>query len=242
MRASVLIVDDDPMLLSLLSDTLSSVGYEIRSAPNGEEALERINNGDGDVDIIIADISMPGIDGLELLRRVKSRRPDIPVILMTGVSMQGIRTKALEEGADGFLDKPFRLAAVEKLMSRLLNGDPAHSDRIMIIDDNAEHLESLKDILTEGGYEVLCAENGEEALLMIKRGSVDTVITDFRMPEMNGIELARRIKKMSPSTQVIVYSGYAPNDQEASEIRSAADAFLTKPVSLDQMNEILAHA
>ena len=183
---------------------------------------------------------MPGIDGLELLKRVKKERPDIPVILMTGVTMNGIRTRALQEGADGFLDKPFRLAVIENMMQRLLNGEVSKDIRIMIIDDNAEHLETLKDILTETGYEVLSTDNGKEALLMLKRGGIDTVITDFKMPEMDGIELARKIKEVSPSTQVIVYSGYAPNDQEASDIKAAADGFLTKPISIEQMNAILS--
>jgi len=238
-KATILIVDDDLMLLSLLTDTLHSVGYETLSASEGMSALEFIRQ--EKIDIIIADISMPGMDGIELLQKTKDIRPDLPVILMTGVSMNGIRARALQAGADGFLDKPFRLSAIEDMMFRLTSKRPARTTNILILDDNREHMSSLQEVLMQVGYNVTTTLEVQEAFRLLDSSPIDAVITDFKMPEMNGVDVARHIKQSHPGVQVIIYSGYAPNDEEATAIKSAADFFVTKPVNLQLMNDILMH-
>jgi len=237
-KATILIVDDDLMLLSLLTDTLHSVGYDTRSASEGVSAMEVIR--EEDIDIVIADISMPGMDGIELLQKIKDVHPRLPVILMTGVSMNGIRSRALQAGADGFLDKPFRLSAIEDMMVRLVNKRTSQASNILILDDNNEHMDSLGLILEGIGYSVTKTLDVAEAFRIISSDQIDTVITDLKMPVMSGVDVARRVKEEHPAVQVIIYSGYAPDDAEATAIRSAADHFMTKPVNLELMNTILA--
>ena len=237
-KATVLVVDDDPMLLTLLSDTLNAIGYSSVSVPNAERALEYW--GDSKVDLFIVDINLPGMGGLELLSRIKKDKPKLPVILITGVNMNKIESRAYEQGADGFIAKPFRITLIENMMRRLLKQTDAKSSKVLVIDDNEEYREIFGEQLLEIGYDVTIAKDGNDALGKLHKSPINIVFTDYLMPGMDGIELTRRIKEIAPSTHVIIYSGFMPNKKEASEINTTADAFLSKPVSLDQVSEILA--
>lgn len=237
-KIKVMVVDDDPMLLSLLTDTLDTIGYTSVSVPDAESALTLLKDG-SDVNIIISDINLPGIDGLELVRQVKRFSLEIPVILITGVSMNGIRSRAYREGADGFLDKPFRISVVESMMQRLLKHGSLRGATVLLIDDNPKYRDVVKDLLKELNFDPIVAKNGSEALEIIKQNRIDIVVTDLMMPGMDGLELARKIKDVSPSSHLIIYSGITPDAAQESEIKSAADAFLKKPVSLEKVSEVL---
>ncbi|RME29104.1 MAG: response regulator, partial [Candidatus Zixiibacteriota bacterium] len=80
----VLVVDDDPYLLDLLVETLDTIGYQCTPAKDGLEALDLLNN--GTYDIVVTDIKMPGMDGISLLRKVRRRFHDLPVLFITGVA------------------------------------------------------------------------------------------------------------------------------------------------------------
>jgi YesN/AraC family two-component response regulator len=89
-------------------------------------------------------------------------------------------------------------------------------------------------------FDAVVAKDGIEALELIRRQHIDIVLTDFKMPGMNGLEFTRKAKEIAPSAQIIVYSGITPDAEQESEIRSEADAFLRKPVNLEKVSEVLA--
>ena len=104
--ASVIaIVDDDFRILESLENLLESAGYAVSIFPSGEAFLQ--SQAVTKVSCLVTDIRMPNVDGLELHRRVKQRRPDLPVILMTAHFDEGVERRALEAGAAGFLRKSF---------------------------------------------------------------------------------------------------------------------------------------
>ncbi len=237
-KMTVLVVDDDPMLLSLLTDTLDSLGYDTISEPDAESALECLNQ--NNFDIVVADINLPGIDGLELVRRVKSQCPEIPVILITGVSMKDIKSRAFEAGADGFLDKPFRITVIERLMRQLLLKRTLGGSSVLVIDDDEMSRTALQEQLLQIGYDVSAVSGGKEALAMLQERHFDILMTDLMMPEMDGIELSHRVKEVAPSTHVVIFTGSVPNEEEKSDIHTAADAFLPKPLQLEQVSLTLS--
>lgn len=103
----VLVVDDDPTIVELLSAFLDTKGYSVRTAANGQLALEAVER--EEYDLIISDIEMAGINGFELLRQVRASYPRIGIILMTGFEEAHPLSAALRAGADGYISKPFSL-------------------------------------------------------------------------------------------------------------------------------------
>lgn len=103
----VLVVDDDPTVVDLLSVFLESKGYTVHTSSNGQEALEVIEL--EEFDLIISDIEMAGVNGFELLRQTRENYPRIGIILMTGYDETHPLSAALRAGADGYISKPFSL-------------------------------------------------------------------------------------------------------------------------------------
>lgn len=103
----ILIVDDEKTITTLLTMTLSAVGYATTCAGNGKEGLERL--AEEDIDLIISDICMPEMDGLQLLQMVRQQYPDIGVIIITGNPGHYLPEDIIRAGAIGLVGKPFKL-------------------------------------------------------------------------------------------------------------------------------------
>lgn len=104
-RPRVLLVDDDPAIISTLTSFLELSGFAVATASNGEEALRKVS--ENSLDLIVLDVLMPHLDGRETLRRLRHAGDWTPVILLTQISGTAERIMALEEGADDYLNKPF---------------------------------------------------------------------------------------------------------------------------------------
>ena len=113
-RKKILIVDDDPGIRNSLSAFLSRSGFEVVTAVDGEQGLERLQN--SNPDLIVLDVLMPRLDGRETLRTIRRAGNWIPVILLTQVGEASERAMALEEGADDYINKPFE---AQELVARI---------------------------------------------------------------------------------------------------------------------------
>jgi DNA-binding response OmpR family regulator len=109
--------------------------------------------------------------------------------------------------------------------------------KVLIVEDTLEALKMLKDLLEIEGYQVISAENGEEALDTFKSCSPDVVVTDLRMPKMDGFSLLATIKASEElkSIPVIIFSANATQENEKKCIDMGAFAFLPKPISIDRL-------
>ena len=108
-RYRVLIVDDDISIKNMLKLSLSRYGYKCRAADSGEAAQCIISEDEQPFDIVITDVHMPGMDGIEFLKWVKDMNPTTRVIMITGYPDVKLNSKAMEYGADNFLIKPFTM-------------------------------------------------------------------------------------------------------------------------------------
>jgi len=108
----VLVVDDEASIRELLSKTLALAEYDVDTAPDGATALDRLRAASESYDLLIADLKMPGMDGLTLIRQVKRLRADMPVIIITGFSTEASAIEAVNLGVSGYLTKPFRVPRV----------------------------------------------------------------------------------------------------------------------------------
>jgi DNA-binding NtrC family response regulator len=132
-RAAVLVVDDDESFRSLVTDRLVRTGHRVASAPDGARALELLDG----VDVALIDLLMPGMDGLELLRRIRGKRPDVGVILLTGHGTIDSAVEAMKAGAIDYLQKPCSLAEVEARIAQA-------ADRRRLSRENAQLKEALR--------------------------------------------------------------------------------------------------
>jgi excisionase family DNA binding protein len=114
----VLVVDDEASIRELLSKTLALAEYEVDTAPDGRAAIERLRL--GHYDLLIADLKMPGLDGLSLIREAKRLKADLPVIIITGFSTESSAIEAVNLGVAGYLTKPFRVPQVLAAAARAL--------------------------------------------------------------------------------------------------------------------------
>jgi len=111
---SILVVDDEKNIRATLADILTGEGYEVRTAGTGEQAVKLCSK--QSFDVVLLDVRMPGIDGVEAFRRIRANRHDIRVILMSAYSIDELRREALAAGALGFVRKPLNLENLVELI------------------------------------------------------------------------------------------------------------------------------
>jgi len=139
--ATLLVADDDPAVRQSLERTLTREGYAVVLAPDGQSALERLQT--GGIDLVLSDLKMPGLTGLELLSRGKAAVPDVDFIMLTAFGTVEEAVKAMKDGATDFLTKPFQRAQLIKVVRQAL-------ERRSLIAQNRALQQRLDDLLRQG--------------------------------------------------------------------------------------------
>ncbi len=152
-NCAVLIVDDDPAFRRALRTSLAASGFDVSEARNGEEALIMLRDRAGD--IVLLDINMPGMGGIETCRKVRSLSPRIGILMMTVRDAEEDKVRALEAGADDFVTKPYRLreliARLRAVRRRLHTSDNAPGT---VFRAGALELDSERHVVTKAGAEI----------------------------------------------------------------------------------------
>ena len=117
-----------------------------------------------------------------------------------------------------------------------------HKTNVLVVDDEKTVCNSCRKILTQEGYNVDVALSGEEALSKVKANGFDVVITDWKMPEIDGLELARRIKSENPDIAVILITGYPSLDTSIEAIRSGVSDYVPKPFTPQELSDVVVRA
>lgn len=141
-QANVLLVDDEEQFLNVFSERLKTRGLKIDTATSGEEAVKKSKG--KNLDAIILDLAMPGMDGLETLKKLKSENPDLQVIMLTGHGSLETGIEAMKEGAFDFIEKP---VDISKIMEKI--GEAKHK-KIVLFEKKIE--EHVSDILQKKGW------------------------------------------------------------------------------------------
>ena len=239
----ILVVDDEEMIRDLLGDTLNAIGYKTITAENFDEAVEILQT--SKVDVVLTDIVLPGKSGVELIKYVKGKYSQIPVLAISGKSVP--QHKLFEVGVDGFLAKPFRIGVIEELITKtLIKYDTekikqvSERKKILIVDDEPAIVSTLIESLEALGYQSEGAENGKKALDKLSGSLFDLVITDIRMPEKNGIDLMKEIKVTKPDLPVVMITGYPLAYPPEKAMKEGASGYIAKPFRINQIDKLLA--
>ncbi len=130
MKANVLLVDDEEQFLEVLSERLETRGLQVNSVTSGEDAITQVE--DKNFDAIVVDLAMPGINGIETMKRIKEKRPDLEIIILTGQATVKTGIEAMKLGADDFLEKPVDLNV---LLEKISN---AKHKRMLVLEKKSQ--------------------------------------------------------------------------------------------------------
>ena len=186
------------------------------------------------IDLVLTDVVMPNVSGRELAIQLEALQPGIKILFMSGYTDNVIEHHGvLEEGAN-FIQKPFSPEDLADKVRGVL--DPpawARPARILMVDDEAGVRGFLRKVLEDDGYEVIEAGDGKQALRRARSGHVDLVITDLVMPELEGIETIRALRREVPGVRIIAISGAFGGQYLAMAQKLGAAAVLNKPVNAE---------
>jgi two-component system sensor histidine kinase/response regulator len=257
---NVLLVDDNLMAQTVLSEMLESMTFQVTIAGSGNEALLRLNDPSKDFDFVLLDWRMPGIDGSETARQIYNtfgeKRP--AVILMTAYGREVMEQTIRSEHFDGLLVKPLTPsllfdAIITAFESRTSEETPLTTDTekktiaplhgtILLVEDNKINQQVAKELLEQMGVNVDTAENGEKAVSYVKHHRPDLVLMDIQMPTMDGYEATRHIRKIPAMEDLPIFAMTANalvGDAEKS-LQSGMNGHISKPVNPEELYNILS--
>lgn len=233
-KSSILIVDDNVGMCETLSDIMEDRGYRTVVALDGYEAVERVR--EAAFDVILMDIKMPGMDGVETFREIKNVDPETAVVMMTAYAVEDLIREALREGAYGVLYKPLDMERVMSLIEDISGGR-----LILVVDDDPNICATLKDILEARGYKVGTASNGERAIAIAREHKYDVIFIDTRLLTTDGLETYLAIKEVNPQAVAVVMTGHRQEVSDLVEEALEKDAYtcLYKPFDVEQVIKLV---
>ncbi|RXF67653.1 hybrid sensor histidine kinase/response regulator [Arcticibacter tournemirensis] len=253
----ILIVDDNETHLNILKRQLEAHKLYVFTAASGEEAL-RIFTGTKDLDLVITDLQMPGMDGITTSQRIKEINNLVPVILLSS-----LRNRVESKHPDLFSSIVIKPVSVSKLLVGLEKAFERPIDksvpenanaanvlsvhfatetplRILVAEDNLINQKLIITILKKLGYQPDLAENGLEVIRMNDGNVYDLILMDVRMPEMDGLEATRKIRELSVNQPVIIaMTANAMVEDKEDCLNAGMDDFISKPFKVGDLMEKL---
>jgi CheY-like chemotaxis protein len=209
--ATVLCIDDDRDTLEVRERVLRSAGYEVLTALDGSEGM-RIASSGVPVDVVLLDYMMPNANGDEIAGELKSHFPRLPVIAVSAVQLPPRMLQSIDAYVQKGQDVEVLLITVARVISASAavgaNGGSGRK-KVLCADDEINELEARKMVFESAGFEVFTARNGAQALDVFRAEPLNAVVLDYFMPGMNGLSVAREMKRLRPDIPIIVLSGFA---------------------------------
>ena len=242
--SAILVIEDNALNMKLVRSLLVLGGYQVLEAGDAERGVELVSF--HMPDLILMDIQLPGMDGLEATRILKSQEKTkaIPIVALTSYAMPGDEIKAQEAGCSGYITKPINTRTFLETVKKYLNHQPVapspapqglyrHKNLILVVDDDPMNVKLLSAKLPANQFNTIQAHNGEEALRRAIHENPDLILLDIMMPEMDGYEVSHRLKT-NPATEnipIILVTALDGADDKIRGFESGADEFLNKPVN-----------
>ncbi len=233
---TILVAEDDDAVRSVVQAILERAGYRVQAAESGMAALERFGSL-ARVDLLVSDVRMPGLNGIELYRRLAVRQPGLRVLFMSGLVEDDSVRDTLSDPRFTFLQKPFTTKELlARVGSALSAGGVPASARLLVVDDDPDVLALIPRMLAGAGFECTTASSVDEALAALDRRAFDVVLCDVMMPDRDGFELLRELAVRHAGMAVVAMSGHkVAGPSLAAACGLGAVHALKKPFSRDEL-------
>ena len=243
MKPHILVVDDSLTIRMDLRGALGAAGFEVTLCETkraAEALLDRQS-----FSAVVLDVMLPDGDGVEILKRIRAStdHPEMPVVMLSTEAEVRDRVRGLSMGADEYVGKPYNIAYFIRCLRQLCQrsrNSPAPvaivgCRRILAVDDSPTFLAHLGRMLREDGHDVVLAHSGPEALDMLAAQTIDCVIVDLIMPDVDGIETIRRIRQTPgrESTPTMMLTASENPEDQRNAVAVGADEFVVKAANLD---------
>ena len=250
----VLVVDDNFTNRSILKNQLEIWKLKPAVVSSGAEALKMLKQG-MQFDLMLTDMQMPDLDGCQLAAQVKQLYPNLPIVLLSSVGDE--RNKKYANLFKSILTKPIKHELLCKLIIDELRGTAKpvkpdfpvgrqkltedfaiqHPLTILVAEDNLANQKLTLKILSKLGYQAQLAENGRQAVNLADKQHYDIILMDMQMPEMDGLEATRIIRRQERNIQpvIIAMTANAMKEDKDECLRAGMDDFLSKPVRMDDL-------
>jgi PAS domain S-box-containing protein len=293
---SILLVDDEEIVRDMVTQILAPRGYQVLIAETCDEALEIYRENGPDIKLVILDLIMPGMGGLQCLEEILRINPRATILISSGAQVDKTTRDFLELRTSGFLSKPFDakelLRSVRRVLDKagpfpqpvktagtfstseidnkevastatfLFNEEPSPAEsfvienlpsrlKVLAIDDRKAYLSMLQAGLAQFGQTTFTAQSGAEGIKLYREKSVDVIICDLGMPELDGWQIGRKIKEIclenqTPKTPFVLLTGTQDielSDPKAKEKMDfcGVDLILGKPLDIPDLLQAVSN-
>jgi len=253
----LLVVDDNPTNRKILTLQARSWGMEVEAAANGEEALSQIEK--NTFDLAILDMQMPEMDGVDLADRIRSQFGDrAPMLVMlTSLGASPSEFKHRHTSFAAFLNKPIKQSQLYNILMGALSGKPVFAEslsseasrfdstmarrfplRILLAEDHPVNQKVALQTLSRLGYRAEVANDGREAVEAVRRQPYDVVLMDVQMPQMDGLEASRQIRRVLPDDRqphIIALTANAMQGDREQCLAAGMQDYISKPIRVDEL-------
>jgi PAS domain S-box-containing protein len=239
----VLIVDDEENICKRLQRELKKEGFEVEYTTSPLGIIERLYDAkrkEKPYDLLLLDLRMPKVCGLELLKRIREAHLDLDVIIITGYGDEDGAMEAIRLGAVDYLRKPISLEDLHTAIFRIQQKRAVEAKQvlrhsILVVDDEKDMCTRIKRELDREGYETAVAYDGVEGLDYFKNYRVDVVIADIRMPKMDGLEMLKACREITHDFASIIITGHGDHETAIEALKLGVSNYLKKPISLEEL-------
>ncbi|MEM1414953.1 MAG: diguanylate cyclase [Myxococcota bacterium] len=236
-------MDDDPTMHFVVRRSLSEGGFQVETCAGARDALRRLS--EAAFDVVVTDLSMPGIDGLGLVEAVRRIRPEMAFIVVTGrAELELGEGHAGDPAIVGVLQKPWerrellellkhasrRVSRVRRRISSVPEGSPAHHPPILLVEDDPQDAFLLQRLFARSDLArpVEHVERLADAEARLARGAYSAVFTDLSLPDALGLDCVRRLRQANDDVPLVVISGSADLDLATLALEAGAHEYLSK--------------